>query len=1580
MNTITDHALAGFFPLNEPSGSPVFHNYAPFYGTKPSGLSFDLHVHVTDADTNEPRSVWPGTTSILEVPSGITYRGFLAGGDFTKNLSDGPHERVLILGQGGFASRRLLATPQVAQSGFTVGFWVNPQSNGYSDIALASSNNAGLGQAHALLTKGGATAGFFLGVSGKLANNAVGSDIADFQLRGYAYLQGATAGVSRMLNTPIESGRYTHLTATYRHVDGTNNQWVLYKDGRVEASGTTSQELSDATAVFNDTPFCVGGSLATSDRFDNASGWGHLISGVYIFERPLPEGDILDLHNRGGLQGNGGISISQATLISVNNSNLIAYYPFVSPGFPDASKKHFPLLCEFDEGDEDVYIATTGPFNRGGTQNNQGTSPTFGLIAGSGTMHEFITAISGAGFTIAGWFTPKGTSSYLNNIMCSFGSIGTAETPTLDYHSAGFFVGARTGANTVRPFVKVFNGGNPADALTLLGSDSDIWTNTTSHFALVYDNGSFGVALYANGALQSSGTLSSSFFDHALRLFGSGYPVVFLNGVDNATTDILATNGGQDTAGSELTIFNKPLRQDEINFLSQSGIDLSPLQYTPNDPRLRGYWKCTDSTGNISLVVPDRARVWNRLPANLTRTLPAFSWTTIENSDNRGQFYKVDYFGTSPSIVGALASEGNLGITSGTYAIMGGSAGTHIFVAANSDDRRTSLGDLSLRFKPAVEERDVRQQFAHNEYLLAFELTPSGSIPATYLSEGQEFNSVIFSYGLGGSASSDKLFAYITTINANGSPENAASSGVSIMFVGVDGGLTTSTPLVSGNLKYAAPNKVLFYIKPQQPHYFGTAATVSTLLINLYINGTLIHSRESTVSAARIWTDQAPGGTTDKWLLEFGGYAVNPTFTTQLTNKDTGLGQNFLRNIFIMNGKFSAGDILHLANSGLYDTTDNAAGFDNQQPVTTVTKADSNLQGYYRFTDGPGGSGTKDLSSANNNLTHLAGQVVNSFASADNAGHNLRYLPGPLTTADIAIQASGITYEGNTFTNANAITPFAISGAGFNTPENGFSIGFWYVQRSDISTVDGARIPVSYGLTPNTATNTTDVDAVWAVVIDDTDNIKLMLSKDGRMYIDATSNAAKAGSTECGVNRTLINSFVEDNVIELHRKGLIEPGHLDSWNHYAWTYNPSTKYVKAYFNGVLVDEKFVEGTLNVTTDPTSRLINFLVPMTGVWQWSTNQADVNGILTDFYYFNRELLENEVAFIALNGIADVVTTTASGIIGGYLAGQDTGSGIVGGYLQGIDTASGIIGAFIDAATQASGHVGGYIHGQNTGSGLIGAFIDAANSVSGIIAGFVHGLNIGSGLIGGFINGGLSGRLEFDGTFTVSALSGIDFDSQLQIRKTHFTDFDAKLIVFKEECLPNVNIIIPDRTVSGQAPPFNQYFIGYASGCDGKTIVSTRWSFGDFNPSITGTISGEVFYPIQYRFANSGFYVVRFEAIDSAGIHNSAIRFVHAASGIDPVRIALSGIPQIGTAALNVDFVQNYVTIPPGVAIIASLLTFDDGQSTTFYNPSHDYTEPGYYRPVWCIRDSRGVVFCDSIEPGIDLHKANNQAGLP
>ncbi len=554
--------------------------------------------------------------------------------------------------------------------------------------------------------------------------------------------------------------------------------------------------------------------------------------------------------------------------------------------------------------------------------------------------------------------------------------------------------------------------------------------------------------------------------------------------------------------------------------------------------------------------------------------------------------------------------------------------------------------------------------------------------------------------------------------------------------------------------------------------------------------------------------------------------------------------------------------------------------------------------------------------------------------------------------------------------------------------------------RNDVTSSNDARIIASYGRIPSSATQTTGADACWFICIDDSENIKLQMSKNGIAYIDPAID--KGNSLESGPTPFLA-AFRDNTDVEKFRYGAFDPPHQDSWGHYAWTFDATTGEVKAFVNGVLIDRKEfssdgVIDTLNTPTDPTARMITFLGGMFDIWQWTSVLPDDQGILTDFFYFNEPITEQEVRYIALNGIAEADTPKASGIVGGYIEGLGQASGLIGGYVRGLDTGSGIIGGWLEGVFQASGliggyisgiptpkasgHIGGYITGLGQASGFPGGYIRGQGAASGLFGGYITGLGQVSGVIGGFINGGLNGVVEFDGYLEVEAFTAQDFDSLVQVSRHTNSDFDAKVEVFQSECPPEVNIVIPTAAVSGLATPFNQYFIGFASGVQGKTIVQTRWSFGDLGGFGAGVESGTNpgYYPVQHRFENQGFYAVKFEAIDSDGMHNSAIRFVHAASGVDPVRIALSGIPQIGEASLTVQYDQNVETLPPGVSITTRLLDLDNGQTTTVTDPLVVYNEPGVYKPVWCVRDSRGITWCDTMEPGIDVDTIQNQSGNP
>lgn len=1639
---INDGHLIGFWPLHEPSGAAMFHNYSPHTAGKPSGLSFDMMPHsvLTDSDAavgaESTRTRWPGSADyVLLGTSGVPYVPcYKAMGAHTIQTE---HGKVLIAGEGGQVTRGMCLTPRIAQSGFTAGLWVLPQSDGRTDLVNARAR----AKAHSLLTISEEDIGWMLGVSGILSeaaqnSQATGRGLAAFLFNVNGVITNNTGGAPH-LNTPIESGKMTHLTMTYRFIsdDGATNthQFVLYKDGRVAASGQNSGATDANTptlssAGYNVRALCVGGSVeetTRTDRYSHATGWGHYVSGVYFFSRVLNEGEILALHEAGGLQPFEGVGPNEAQSVSLFDTTLLAHLPFYGPGHVDVSKNHNAFLGDDDEGDESAgFTSTSGPFNKQGLENFAANA--IGLASTSGLMNSLIDSKS---FTLAAHIHLENdlhaaatAADFANSLVFSLGEVGTLSTSTLN---TSCFILTTQNTN-VRYLARFFPLGlSTTEATELRGFENNMFSQVATHLAIAYDDQTRGVALYVNGELQQSGVLTQSLLPQFTKCAGSGYPLVIGNGIQtNLLGDPLSpfVSPDQTKSFSNVCVFGRPLLPREILFLAQSGIDSSAILRTVHDPRLMGYWpvETLDAQG---MIVPDRARVWNQFPANLVRATNDPVWDNIELTDNQGPWYRRDEFSRRYSIPAALSSELPLGITSGVWAVNGAGIGLDFNDTTVNPNRNSSLSNLIRRFKPVIEERDLQPTTPYG-YILSYEVTPSGNIRAHTVGSpvataGNRFNGLLHSDGNEGST--EMFYSYLTN-NAHVVGQSPGTSGVSIVFAARDGA-ATFTNLASGNLPFGVPSRVLFHFNFASPYYLGDTAGNPIININLFINGNRVYSRTSTANNASIWSN-GTNNSLDNHILQFGGVAADPDNVTKIVNGETGLGEIYLRDIFLMKGQFSDDDVRYFASSGIIDDP-SFTGYVNQQVTTQVTTNHTALQGYYRFAGGV--SGELDLSLKHNDLVPLARILETNnpplFGSRDNPAHNLRFVPGPLLASDLQVQASGIGYEGNVFT-LNIAPPFVASGEVFTTPDFGFAVGFWYTKRETFTQASGYMPVVSYGTMPlrsNIGLTDVDYNRSWAIIWDSEENLRMVISQSGTgsMYMSpTTASNAISGVVNCGLftNRTAGGLGTTTNpLISNFNVGLMLPGHIDAWNHVLWSYDATTRFVTCYHNGNQVDRQFVGSNINNPFDPAARMISLFVPQTRPWFWfnSVNVTDVDTVLTDLCYFNAPITAAEARYIAFNGIDAAVGTVASGLIGGFIRGQDTGSGMIGGFTRGLDTGSGMIGGFFPASTAASGMVGGYIsgvifsegfiggylrgidfgsgmiggflHGLDVGSGMIGSYIRGLNTGSGIaggyvigsivgsgnIGGFITGSNVGSGIVGGFILGGLqNGLVEFDGTFTIEAMAAKDFDAQLELMKTGFADFDAKIVIFQDEAIPDVRIVVPDMTVSGLMPPFNQYFVGFASGRQGKTIEQTRWTFGDFTPTQSVDASGSVYYPIQHRYASSGFYIAKFEAIDSDGMHSSAIRYINAASGVDPVIISLSGVPRSGNAELIVDFSTVIDILPQGVSIVAKLLSFDDGTSTIAINPTHSYTEPGLFKPVWCVRDSRGIVWCDSLEAGNDF----------
>ena len=1671
VNLIDDGSLIGYWPLNEASGAPIFHNWAKFYGTKPSGISFDLHVHNTVNDTaglavEEKHSFWPGQASITEqgpVPgnggSGTTWKGLQLNGQADKNPFGGGYSKVLLLGAGGWATRRSYtpppsypATGTLVGSGFTIGFWVNPRTNGYTDIPLISQHNRGLSQRHSLIAREHNGVGFYVGVSGFLDNDyryAVEADPRK-QLKAFAHIMGSTTAGAAHLTAPVLASGWSHITFTHEKAStGNDYNAKLYKDGVLQNSSTYSVatpalSLTSASTAYTMAALTIGGtnidtfSAQSSDTggllYEAASGWGHLISGVYLFNRVLSASEIFDMDEAGGIYYQAGIGIPSKTSIAVNDPNLIGYYPFTSPGFIDASRHKNPLIADMNHGDISEMVSSAGPFNKGGVGISAGT---YGLASISGLTNSFV---GNGSFTIAGWFSPRAdTSNYATNVLASFGAIDSIYNQIFGNKTMGFLlnVGSENSSTSLR--CRFYQDGNPANFVGVSGYDRSIYRNVAQHICIMHDSATNGVAMYLNGELSQSGSITKenqtlNLSQHIQKIAGSGFPLLFLNGVDDTgtapnlvqTPDVWLSGGGVGSSLHDLAIFNKTLNNDEIRGLCYDSIDLSPVALTLNDPRLMVYWSCQEAQYD-PFIIPDKARSFDKIAANLTAAASDLTWEKTLSSVQQSAFAKIDVFNQIRQTPPELASQLPLGITSGSWVAAGGSYGSESTTNAltRSQHRLSSLPAIGQRFRPNTDIRSVHALNPYEEYILSFEVTPSGNIPRTVLSSlgsttvARDFNSNLIEVCQDYADSNKyRLQAFLTSLN-DGDPLTLTpnTSGVSLVFIGSNNTAATTTPLVSGNVAFGIPNRIMLHVKPETPNRLASAGS-EDLRISLWIDGELTHSRVQNSTSLRAGSDALQSAGVEFSTIMIGGVPVRDA-TELTTNHESGLGEIYMRNIFVMKGNFSDSELSTLATTGI-DLTTSLDGMTDAQQTTLINIEDPNLLGYWRFSGSPVGSitsGTRDLSFKQNHLFHLARSIAEqgnsgpwANLSASNPAHNLRYIPAMHSNSSLAVKCSGITFDGNIFNNNVAVSPFIASGADFYNLDAGFSIGFWYCQKEVTPVANVAKYIMGWGLAPNTSQQTTTANASWSIVLDDAQNIKMILSKDGKMYYDAGINAAKAGSVECGVFKNADN---DNNEIENFKQGLFGPAHPSSWNHYVWTYDGT--YAKCYLNGNQVDYKYV-GAINVPYGPgalednTQKLISFFVPQVSAWTWKSRNdtntvdiADFDGILTDVFCFDKALTEPEVRYVCYNGIADVPRVEVSGIFGGYTHGLDSVSGIYASYIRGLDLASGIfanytfgvydvsgiIGGYIDglAITTLSGIFANYIKGAELTSGIFASFIPGLDVSSGIMAGYTRGLDTTSGIFGAMTIGGLLSRVDFDSSYQVSAKGSKSFDSFAHIFKTNSEDFDAKAYVYQDELPPYVEILVPYVNVSGLVPPFNQYFVATASGRQGKTIASTRWTFGDLTPMIIGTVSGNTgtsnilsqtysnnnLYTENHVYAQSGFFIAKFEAVDSNGLHGSDSLIVSLASGIDPVYITISGVPRQGYEDLVVDFSTKIERMPNGVSLITQLTNFGDGKTSIISNPTHTYVEPGEFNPVFIVRDSRGVIWSDSIQNGIDYKES-------
>jgi hypothetical protein len=167
------------------------------------------------------------------------------------------------------------------------------------------------------------------------------------------------------------------------------------------------------------------------------------------------------------------------------------------------------------------------------------------------------------------------------------------------------------------------------------------------------------------------------------------------------------------------------------------------------------------------------------IPGHLVQAAGDAMWSMIASSVGRKQLSSLDRFSSSRNPVD--------GITSGTWVVMSSSDGIPHTASATGEFSRTSSSDFCQRFRMCADERDLRAPYHINEYIIGFNVVPSGVIPRSFGSTDRDVNSTLFYNGEPGA--SDQIISYLTTALA-------PTSGVMLVFQTMDGTGTTQNPLV----------------------------------------------------------------------------------------------------------------------------------------------------------------------------------------------------------------------------------------------------------------------------------------------------------------------------------------------------------------------------------------------------------------------------------------------------------------------------------------------------------------------------------------------------------------------------------------------------------------------------------------------------------------------------------------------------------------------------------------------------------------------------------------------------------------
>jgi len=656
------------------------------------------------------------------------------------------------------------------------------------------------------------------------------------------------------------------------------------------------------------------------------------------------------------------------------------------------------------------------------------------------------------------------------------------------------------------------------------------------------------------------------------------------------------------------------------------------------------------------------------------------------------------------------------------------------------------------------------------------------------------------------------------------------------------------------------------------------------------------------------------------------------------TTNSVGQGCTAWKDFFLFDRVLSSGEIYHVFNNSISET-----------PI--LTSQDNDLLLWYRFVEH---SGVPVRSwAANTPNQDLSGGSLDPYLY----WHD--YPPDPIyglfrVEADLP-EASGAWFPSQW--NAQYPDQVRVCASG-NTTNPFHGIRGTNIDHSDIShAISSGSFTMSMWVNPRYYSSYR-VPFVWSRGDEDTVSIGLNCTSASQVrirYNDGTGSDHSLYSTS-----NPPSGYFWNHVCVVHPSG---------------GFDGSSDTARLYVNGSLAGS---------TTDPdfNSLAVPYLVSFFNYHdEWSDSQF--LGGIKDFTLWKRTLEPHEIRSLFGRGI-DLISSKASGTIGGHTLGRTRTSGVFGGY--------------IDAwAYQASGVFGGHTLGRWRGSGVHGGYVFCGNRVSGVHGGFIYCSGIGSGVhggycfgilkasgaiggrtfsvvktsgaCGGFVHCGLQGSGVFDSSMRVRAITFSDVDALVEVKNTINKDFDAEIEVYKNERPPFVAIEYPPPEIVSGIPPSSVWFVGSGVAVDGKQIDSAKYLFGDLTSHANGIPSGSDQYVSTYTYANSGLYIATLRVVDNNGLVGSDSVIVDLASGVPLPDVELTASPRSGNAPLSVDFDYSVTSVPNGVTVTSAILYFGNGQSTVNPDTTYVYREPGVYTPILCILDSRGIITCDSLTIGVN-----------